>query len=67
MTACEVVIERELLLQQAKVEDNAEIREELLRDARIRDEFVEATLRRAAVFGDPGPIAALYFDTSRPN
>ena len=67
MTACEVVLARDLVLQQAALETDAVRKEELLHSARLKDEFAEFVLRKAAVFGAPGPMAAVYFDVDLPN
>lgn len=67
MTACEVVLARDLVLQQAALETDEELKEELLRNAKLKDEFAESIIKKAAVFGDPGPMTAVYFDRELPN
>ena len=67
MTACEVVLARDLVLQQAALETDEELKEELLRNAKLKDEFAESIVKKAAVFGDPSPMTAVYSDKELPN
>ncbi len=61
MTACEVVLARDLILQAAAEEEDEEKKTEMLQNAALKDEFAESIMQKAALFGSPAAMNAFHF------